>query len=147
MVVVDAMNKRIVRMLMEDGRMTYNDVAAKLRRSPSTVRDRIRRLEDEKVILGYYAIINNDRMGLGAEAIIRANLADGKGVEDLRNIARLEGVKEVSQVSGSRRVMLRVLAQDNRTLENLVHERIIPLGLRDVELQIVLESALRPPGI
>jgi DNA-binding Lrp family transcriptional regulator len=147
MVVVDAMNKRIIRLLMADGRMTYNDIAAKMRRSPSTVRDRIRRLEDDKVILGYYAIINSERMGLQAEALIRANLAEGKGVEDLRRISKLEGVKEVCQVSGDRRVLIRVLAQDNRALENLVHEKIIPLGLVDVDLQVVLESALRPPGI
>jgi DNA-binding Lrp family transcriptional regulator len=147
MVVVDAMNKRIIRLLMADGRMTYNDIAAKMRRSPSTVRDRIRRLEDDKVILGYYAIINSERMDLKAEAFIRANLAEGKGVEDLRRISKLEGVKEVCQVSGDRRVLIRVLAQDNRALENLVHEKIIPLGLVDVDLQVVLESALRPPGI
>ena len=147
MVVVDAMNKRIIRLLMADGRMTYNDIAAKLRRSPSTVRDRIRRLEDDRVILGYYAIINAERMGLKSEALLRANLADGKGVEDLRRIAKLEGVKEVCQVSGERRILVRILAEDNRALENLVHEKIIPLGLVDVELQVVLESALRPPGI
>jgi DNA-binding Lrp family transcriptional regulator len=141
------MNKRIIRLLMADGRMTYNDIAAKMRRSPSTVRDRIRRLEDDKVILGYYAIINSERMDLKAEAVIRANLADGRGVEDLRRISKLEGVKEVCQTSGPRRVLIRVLAEDNRTLENLVHQRIIPLGLVDVELQVVLESALRPPGI
>ena len=147
MVVVDAMNKRIIRLLMADGRMTYNDIAAKLRRSPSTVRDRIRRLEDDRVILGYYAIINAERMGLKSEALLRANLADGKGVEDLRRIAKLEGVKEVCQVSGERRILVRILAEDNRALENLVHEKIIPLGLVDVELQVVLKSALRPPGI
>jgi DNA-binding Lrp family transcriptional regulator len=147
LVVVDAMNKRIIRLLMADGRMTYNDIAAKLRRSPSTVRDRIRRLEDDKVILGYYAIINAERMGLKSEALLRANLAEGKGVEDLRRISKIEGVKEVCQVSGERRVLLRLLAEDNRSLEYLVHEKIIPLGLIDVELQVVLESALRPPGI
>lgn len=147
MVLVDAMNKRIIRLLMADGRMTYNDIAVKMRRSPSTVRDRIRRLEDDKVILGYYAIINAERMGLRAEAVLRGNLAEGKGVEDLRRISKVQGVKEVCQVSGERRVWLRILAEDNRTLENLVHEKIIPLGLVDVELQVVLESALRPPGI
>ncbi len=144
---VDAMNKRIIRLLMADGRMTYNDIAAKMRRSPSTVRDRIRRLEDDKVILGYYAIINAERMGLRAEALLRANLADGKGVEDLRRISKIEGVQEVCQVSGARRVLMRILAEDNRALENLVNEKIIPLGLVDVELQVVLESALRPPGL
>jgi DNA-binding Lrp family transcriptional regulator len=147
LVVVDAMNKRIIRLLMADGRMTYNDIAAKMRRSPSTVRDRIRRLEDDKVILGYYAIINADRMGLSSEALLRANLADGKGVEDLRRISKIEGVKEVCQTSGERRVLLRLLAEDNRALENLVHEKIIPMGLVDVELQVVLEAAIRPPGI
>jgi DNA-binding Lrp family transcriptional regulator len=147
MVTVDQMNRRIIKMLVADGKMTYNDIAQKMRRSPSTVRDRIRRLEDDKVILGYYAIVNNEQMGIRSDAMVLAKLQPGKGAEDLRKMKEVDGVKEVLQVSGDRRVLIRIQATDNRTLEETVHQRLVPMGLRDVEIRVVLDSVAGMPQI
>jgi Lrp/AsnC family transcriptional regulator, leucine-responsive regulatory protein len=147
MVNVDQMNRRILKLLIADGKMTYNDIAQKMRRSPSTVRDRIRRLEDDKVILGYYAIVNNEQMGIRSDAIVLAKLQPGKGVEDLRKLKSVEGVKEVLQVSGDKRILVRLQAVDNRTLEETVHQMLVPLGLCDIEIRIILESMASSPKI
>lgn len=147
MVTVDQMNRRIIKLLIADGKMTYNDIAQKLRRSPSTVRDRIRRLEDDKVILGYYATVNLEHMGITADALVLGNLDEGKGVEDLRRLRQVEGVKEVLQISGSRRVLVRVNARDNRSLEELVYGQLVTVGLRDVEVRVIMESVASTPVI
>lgn len=147
MVAVDDMNQRILKLLKMDGKMTYREIASKLRRSPSTVRDRIRRMEDYDVILGYAAIVNNEQMGMQADAIILANTADGVSTKDLRRLHEVEGVMEVLLVSGGKRVMVRLHAPDNRTLDNTIANQIIPLGLEGVEVRIVLESVMRFPGI
>lgn len=140
MVIVDQMNRRILKLLMADGKMTYNEIAQKLRRSPSTVRDRIRRLEDDHVILGSYAIVNNERMGISSDAIVMGNLQEGKGVEDLRKMKQVTGVRELLQVSGERRILLRIGTTDNRSMEETVHQQLVPLGLCDLDIRIVLES-------
>lgn len=147
MVAVDDMNQRILKLLKMDGKMTYREIASKLRRSPSTVRDRIRRMEDYDVILGYAAIVNNEQMGMQADAIILANTVDGISSKDLRRLHEVEGVMEVLLVSGGKRVMVRLHAPDNRTLDNIIASQIIPLGLEGVEVRIVLESVMRFPGI
>lgn len=141
------MNHRILKLLKMDGKMTYREIASKLRRSPSTVRDRIRRMEDYNVILGYAAIVNNELMGMQSDAIVLANVGDGVGSKDLRKLHEVEGVMEVLLVSGGKRVMVRLHAPDNRTLDNTITSSIIPLGLQDVEVRIVLESVMRFPGI
>ena len=147
MVAVDDMNHRILKLLKMDGKMTYREIASKLRRSPSTVRDRIRRMEDYDVILGYAAIVNNEQMGMQADAIILANACDGITAKELRKLNEIEGVMEVLMVSGEKRVMVRLHAPDNRTLDNTIANQIIPLGLDGVEVRIVLESVMRFPGI
>jgi DNA-binding Lrp family transcriptional regulator len=141
------MNHRILKLLKMDGKMTYREIASKLRRSPSTVRDRIRRMEDYNVILGYAAIVNNELMGMQSDAIVLANIGDGVTCKDLRKLHDVEGVMEVLLVSGGKRVMVRLHAPDNRTLDNTIGSSIIPLGLKDVEVRIVLESVMRFPGI
>jgi DNA-binding Lrp family transcriptional regulator len=146
MVQIDEMNRKILRLLMTDGKMTYNEVAQRLRRSPSTIRDRITRLEDDKVILGYITLVSYERMGMKVEGILLANLAPDASKDRLRSLAKVPGVLEVLQVSGRKRIMVRVIAKDNRSLEELIDQQILPLGLEDVELRIVLESVMRFPG-
>jgi len=141
------MNRKIVELLMTDGKLTHNEVAAKLHRSASTIRDRIRRLEDDKVILGYVAMVNSERIGMNAEGVLFANMTDGAAANKLKGLSRLPGVTEVLQISGRRRVMIRLLADDNRALQEIIHREILPLGLKDAELHIVLDSVLRFPGI
>lgn len=147
MVTVDQMNRKIIGLLLADGRMTYNDVSVKLRRSSSTVRDRIRRLEDDKVILGYYAIVNAERMGMNADAIVLGNLTHETSAADLKKLAKIEGVREVLQISGQKRILVRISAPDNHSLEDIVTRELIPMGLRDIELKVVLDSVSRPPGL
>lgn len=130
-----------------DGRMSYREIAERLRRSPSTVRDRIKRMEDFKVILGYAAIVNNEQMGMHADAIVLANIGDGVSIKDLRKLQTVDGVMEVLLVSGGRGVLIRLHAPDNHTLESTIASSIIPLGLKDVEVRIILESVMRFPGV
>ena len=147
MAMVDEMNRKILKLLMTDGKMTYNDVAQRLRRSPSTVRDRIRRLEDDKIILGYVAVINAEQLGMKAEGIMLANLEEEVTADKLRALSNIPGVLEVLQVSGRRRVMIRLHAPNNHILEEIIQKEIVPLGLVDMELRIVLDSLMRFPGV
>ena len=119
----------------------------KLRRSSSTVRDRIRRLEDDKVILGYYAIVNAERMGMNADALVLGNLTHETSTADLKKLTKIEGVREVLQISGQKRILIRISAPDNHSLEDIVTRELIPMGLRDIELRVVLDSVSRPPGL
>ncbi len=146
MPVVDAMNRRILQLLVNDGRMTHNEIAAKLKRSPSTVRDRIKRMEDDGIILGYFAVVNNERMGLKVDAILFANLRPGTSSEELRKLKEVEEVKEVLQVTGPRRIMVRLQARDANALEQVISSQVLPMGLEDVELRMVTSSANRLPG-
>ncbi|MBI0582731.1 MAG: Lrp/AsnC family transcriptional regulator [Methanomassiliicoccus sp.] len=141
------MNRRILKLLRMDGKMTYREIAAKLRRSPSTVRDRIRRMEEYDVILGYSAIVNNELMGMQSDAIVLGNIGEGVSVKDLRKLHEVDGVMEVLLVSGGKSVMVRLHAPDNHTLDNTIAGSIMPLGLKDIEVRIVLESVMRFPGI
>lgn len=146
MPVVDAMNRRILQLLVNDGRMTHNEIAAKLKRSPSTVRDRIKRMEDDGIILGYFAVVNNESMGLKVDAILFANLRPGVQSDELRKLKGVEEVKEVLQVTGPRRIMVRLQARDSASLEQAISSKVLPLGLEDVELRMVTSSANRLPG-
>lgn len=147
MVSVDEMNRKILRFLRTDGKMSYREVAQRLKRSPSTVRDRIGRMESDGIILGYMTLVNAEQMGMNAEAVIFANMDDHVRIKDLRNLSKVQGVLEVLLVSGSKNVMIRVQARDNLALQDTIAERIAPIGLKDIDLRVILESVMRFPEI
>jgi len=144
---IDEMNRRILRLLRTDGKMSYRDVAQKLKRSPSTVRDRIGRMETEGIILGYVALVNAEQMGMNAEAIIFANMEDRVQLEDLHDLRNVEGVLEVLFVTGDKNIMVRMQAPDNREMEDIISDQLIPRGLKDIDLRVIMESVMRFPEV
>jgi hypothetical protein len=66
---------------------------------------------------------------------------------DLKKLTKIEGVHEVLQISGPKRILIRISAPDNHTLEDIVTRELIPMGMKDVELKVVLDSVSRPPGL
>jgi len=144
---MDEMNRRIIKLLRTDGKMSFREVAHRLKRSPSTVRDRIGRMESEGIILGYVALVNAEQMGMHAEAVVFANMDDDVRFNDLRKLKEVDGVLEVLFVTGDKNIMIRMQAPENRTLEEIIAERIVPLGLRDIDLRVVMESVMRFPEV
>jgi Lrp/AsnC family leucine-responsive transcriptional regulator len=71
---LDSIDRRILGALQVDGRMTYDELAAKVQLSASAVLRRVKRLEDEQVISRYVAIIEPERVGLALTAYINVRL-------------------------------------------------------------------------
>lgn len=139
-VIIDDMNRKIIRILEEDGRKTYAEIAVELKRSESTVRDRIQRLERARVILGYAAAIDRRSMGYQTEGLVLCNVDNSVEIHKVIDaLANLENVIQVYLVSGERRIAFWVIARDNRDLEEVLRRYVSPLGLRDVSLHIVTE--------
>ena len=62
---IDVIDRQILEILQHNSQATYDDIAARIRRSASTTRDRIRQMERSGIIRGYCAIIDAKAVGLG----------------------------------------------------------------------------------
>jgi|SRR3989344_4022191 len=60
---LDSLDKNILTILAEDGRIKAIDLATKLKEAPSTIISRIKRLERAKIITGYYALLSPEKFG------------------------------------------------------------------------------------
>lgn len=137
----------ILRMLQKDGKLTYEQIGEALGRSPSTIRDRIKRMEDDRVIIGYAAVVDHERMGVGADAYIFADIPPERRAEAMAALFSLENVSEIMHLTGERRIILRVRAASNSELIDLVDRRIRPLGFDHIEMTMVLDPIVRYPGL
>jgi DNA-binding Lrp family transcriptional regulator len=112
---IDETNRRILRELTRDARISNIDLAARVGLSPSACLRRVQDLERSGVIRGYRAVLDPVRMGTGFLAYVTVGLsshtkAAQEGFE--RAMARAPEVRECHNVTGTVEYILRVEAAD-----------------------------------
>src|ERR1700756_790752 len=71
---IDAIDRRILTILQENGRLSNQDIADRVNLSPSPCLRRIRRLEEGGVIRGYVALLDAQKLGLDLLAYVNVRL-------------------------------------------------------------------------
>ena len=98
---MDKLDRAIVAELQRDGRLTNLDLASRVGLTPAPCLRRVRRLEEDGVITGYTAVIDQDSIGRGFEVIIHADLV----AKDLATVEAFEDrVAAMSEVAELRRM-------------------------------------------
>lgn len=98
---MDRLDRAIVAELQRDGRLTNLDLASRVGLTPAPCLRRVRRLEEDGVITGYTAVIDQDSIGRGFEVIIHADLV----AKDLATVEAFEDrVAAMSEVAELRRM-------------------------------------------
>lgn len=111
----DAIDDRILRVLIRDGRITNLALADRIGLSPSATLRRVQALEAAGLIRGYRAIIDPEKAGIGFTAYIAVGLNDHTkaGQEAFeRAVARAPEVRECHNITGNVEYLLRIEARD-----------------------------------
>jgi len=134
---IDAVDRRILRALQEDGRLTIQALADKVGLSPSPCLRRLRQLERAGVLSGYSANIEQKAVGLPVSVFIsiklerqRADNLDAFGAA----IARWPEVMECYLMTGQYDFLLRVVCADLEAYEHFLREKLTQLeGVASIE--------------
>ncbi|MFP4170881.1 MAG: Lrp/AsnC family transcriptional regulator [Methanomassiliicoccales archaeon] len=143
----DELDRDILRLLQKNGNMTYEEISGLVDRPASTIRDRIKRMEENRVIMGYSAVIDQERIGYSSDAFISADIPAERVSEAFAELFSNERVSEILRISGERRIMFRLRASDNRELVHLIDREIRPLGFANIRIKMVLQPLVRYPGL
>jgi len=92
--VVDRIDRRIVEILRDEGRISWKELADRVHLAPSSVADRVRRLEAAGIIGGYTARIDPRALGRDVRAVVDVGLPPGIDPADFE--ARLAQRDEVA---------------------------------------------------
>ena len=74
---IDALDRRIIGILQQSGRISWRELADTVSMAPSSVADRVRRLESAGAIRGYRANIDPASLGRNVRAVIDVSLPAG----------------------------------------------------------------------
>jgi Lrp/AsnC family leucine-responsive transcriptional regulator len=149
--VVDDLDRRILLALSQDGRRSAADLAKELGLSRQAVTDRIRRLEEQSVIRGYRAEIDERALGLSVRAQLRLTLDSRapreKEAEVLRRLRESPLVRALYRVSGEDCFVAQVVARRIEDVTALLSELAATRTLQSSRTAFVLESLLDKPGL
>ena len=138
-------DSEILRLLRDDGRLSWRDLGAAVGLSANAAADRVRRLRREGVITGFTALVDPAAGGRRLEALVGVVLAPGTDSDEFAiAAARLEPVTEVLHLAGAPDYQLRVACSDTAELDQLLRALRLRLGAADTETKIVLRSG--PPS-
>lgn len=120
-VVLDDIDTRIIALLMENARRSYDDIGSHVSLSAPAVKRRIDRLRASGAVRGFTAVIDHAALGARTEALVELFYAPGTLLD---NVARtLDGHPEVVEawsVTGEPDAIARVRTRDNADLERLI---------------------------
>ncbi len=124
---MDQKDHQIVRALLQDGRLTNQDLAARVNLSPSPCLRRVRLLEERGVIKGYAALVDQKAYGFPLTIFVGIKL-DGHGKLNVRQfeerVATIEEILDCFLMTGDIDYLLRVVAPDLEGYERFVRETL-----------------------
>ena len=124
---MDAIDRKIIRALQQDARLTNQDLAVRVGLSASPCLRRVRRLEQDGILAGYTALVDQEKFGLPINVFVNIRLekpsADTiRAFEDA--IENIDAVVECYLMTGNRDYLLRVVSSDLKSYEHLVRDRL-----------------------
>ena len=117
---LDENDKKIIEILTENSRLSYRQIAKKLALSVATVMNRVKKLENEKIIKKYSALLDYEKLGFDIDVIIDVRISKGKLLEVESVIAKNPNVFAVYDVTGDFDAVVLARFPNRRKMDNFI---------------------------
>ena len=134
---LDNLDKQILRMIAEDARVPFLEVARACDVSGAAIHQRIQKLTSMGVLKGSQFIINPKKIGYETCAYIGLNLRNPEKFDDVMvELQKIPEVTECHYTTGNFDMFIKIYAKNNHHLLNIIHDKLQPLGLASSETLI-----------
>ncbi len=141
---IDNLDKKILNIIMKNARIASKDVALECGVSRAAIHQRIQRLIEMKVITGSGYTVNPKALGYNTCTYVGVNLEKGSLYREV--VQELEKIPEVVEshfTTGPYSMLIKVYAQDNQHLMELLNDQIQHIsGVLGTETLISLEQSM-----
>ena len=117
---MDYTDLKIVDILQNDGRISMKDLGQLVSLSPPAVADRVRRLEESRIIERYKALVNTEKIGKPIRVLINASIKPEKQDKFLEFARNSEEIVECHHVTGPYSMIMKAHLRAMPHLEELV---------------------------
>jgi len=148
---LDRVDRRILRALQEDGRMTNVELARRAEISAPPCLRRVRALEEGGYIRGYHADINPEALGYGVTVFAQVGLSS-QAESDLKAFEALmqswPEVRECHMLAGETDFLLRIVAVDWDAYQRFLTTRLTAApNVTHVKSSLAIRTCKNVPGV
>ncbi len=141
---LDAIDRNILAVLQENGRLPAVELAERVGLSPSPCLRRVRNLEDTGIISRYVALVDQRQVGLPVSVFVSIKL-ERQREEELehfeKNVSQYREVLECYLMTGTRDYLLRVVAKDLDAYERFLKDKLTRIdGVASIESSFALKQ-------
>ena len=137
---LDATSWELLRALQTDARLSFSELGRRVGLSAPAVAERVRKLEEAGVIVGYHARVCPEKIGYALMAFVRMESPSEKCPIVSAFVADLPEVLECHRITGSDSFILKVIVASVAHLEALL-DRLMPYG--QLTTSVVLSSPVK----
>ncbi len=130
MIKLDDTDKDILKYLQQDAKLTTKELAGRLNLSPTPVYERVRRLENEGVIMKYVAMVDREKVGKDLMVLCNIRLKEHEkeaGSRFVEEIIHMSEVLECLNISGDYDFQLKVVVSDMREYQSFIMNKLASL--------------------
>lgn len=136
---IDPINWNILQELQKNARISTAELGRKLALSAPAVSERIRKMEDSGIILGYKTEISHFKTGHQLKAIITLRAFMGRLKPFLEKVKDFDEVLNCYRITGNENIVMEVVLQDQFHLEEFI-DKLITYG--ETKTHIVLSTVI-----
>ena len=137
---MDETDERILKNLMFDARLSARQLALKLGMSTVTILSRIKKLEKMKIIKGYSALIDHEKIGYSLTAIIEIVAKNDKIVDIENEVSKFENVCGVYDITGSTDTIVIAKFKERNELSTFVKDLASIPNVENTITHVVLNT-------
>lgn len=131
---LDELDRQILRMISENARIPFLEVARACNVSGAAIHQRVQRLTSLGILMGTGYYIDPSKIGYETCAYIGLNLKDSENFNHaMQEVQKIPEVVECHYTSGPYDLFVKIYARNNRHLLDIIHNRLQPLGLAHTE--------------
>jgi Lrp/AsnC family leucine-responsive transcriptional regulator len=138
---LDKTDKKILDILQTKGRDTASHIAEAIGMSVPAVAERIRKLQESNIILGYQAVVNPRKVGLDVGALITVVSESSEHYNEvIENVKKSNEITQCFTTTGNGSHILIARTKNTHTLEQLLRQVQSWPGVIRTETQLILSS-------
>jgi Lrp/AsnC family transcriptional regulator for asnA, asnC and gidA len=140
---LDNLDKQILKLIADDARIPFLEVARACNVSGAAIHQRIQKLTNMGILKGSQFIIDPEKIGYETCAYIGLNLKNPESFDKV--VAKLMEIPEVVEchyTTGNYDLFIKIYALNNHHLLNIIHDELQPLGLARSESIISFHAAI-----
>ncbi len=141
---LDSLDEQILRMVAENARVPFLEVARECNVSGAAIHQRIQKLTNLGVLKGSEFIIDPEKIGYETCAYIGLYLRDPESFDRVTDeLKKIPEVVECHFTTGQYDMFIKIYAKNNHHLLSIIHDRLQPLGLSRSETIISFHEAIK----